>query len=95
MENALIYKFQSEFLAGHSTTHQLIEFINDIFMALDNRELICLILCDMGKFLIRWKYVISQRLAKNEIQRTSDFIVYFAMHLVTNTVGANCLIGIK
>jgi hypothetical protein len=50
---------------------------------------------NMGKFLIRWKYVISQRLVKNEIQRTSDFIVYFAMHLVTNTVGANCLIGIK
>jgi hypothetical protein len=39
-----------------------------------------------GKFLIRWKYVISQRLVKNEIQRTSDFIVYFAKHLVTNTV---------
>jgi hypothetical protein len=49
MENALIYKFQSEFLAGHSTTHQLIEFINEIFMALDNRELICLILCDVSK----------------------------------------------
>jgi hypothetical protein len=39
----------AKFLAGHSTTHQLIEFINDIFMALDNRELICLILCDVSK----------------------------------------------
>jgi hypothetical protein len=42
MENALIYKFQSGFLPGHSTTHQLIEHINEIFMALDHRELICL-----------------------------------------------------
>ena len=49
MENALIYKFQSGFLPGHSTTHQLIELINEIFMALDNRELICLILCDVSK----------------------------------------------
>jgi hypothetical protein len=41
MENALIYKFQSEFFPGHPTTHQLIELINEICMALDNRELIC------------------------------------------------------
>jgi hypothetical protein len=49
MENALIYKFQSGFLPGHSTTHQLIEHINEIFMALDHRELICLIFCDVSK----------------------------------------------
>ena len=40
MENALIYKLQSGFLPSHSTTHQLIELINEIFLALDNRELI-------------------------------------------------------
>jgi hypothetical protein len=40
--------------------------------------------------LIRWKYDISQRLVKNEIQRTSDFIVYFAMHLVTNVTNCPC-----
>ena len=33
------------FLPGHSTTHQLIELINEICMALDNRELICLVFC--------------------------------------------------
>jgi hypothetical protein len=49
MENALIYKFQSGFLPCHSTTHQLIKLINEICMALDNRELICLILCDVSK----------------------------------------------
>ena len=49
MENALIYKFQSGFLPGHSTIHQLIELINEICMALDNRELICLIFCDVSK----------------------------------------------
>jgi hypothetical protein len=46
MKNALIYKFQSGFLPGHSTTHQLIK---EICMALDNRELICLIFCDVSK----------------------------------------------
>ena len=49
MENALIYKFQYGFLPGHSTTHQFIELINEICMALDNRELICLIFCDVSK----------------------------------------------
>ena len=49
MKKALIYKFQSGFLPGHSTIHQLIELINEIFMALDNRELICLIFCDVSK----------------------------------------------
>jgi hypothetical protein len=49
MENALIYKFQSGFLPGHSTTHQIIELINEICMALDNRELVCLIFCDLSK----------------------------------------------
>ena len=49
MENALIYKFQSGFLPDHSTTHQLIELINEICMALDNRELIYLIFCDVSK----------------------------------------------
>jgi hypothetical protein len=39
MENALLYKFQSGFLPGHSTTHQLIELIKEICMALDNREI--------------------------------------------------------
>ena len=38
MENALIYKFHSGLIPGHSTTHQLIELINEIVMALDNRE---------------------------------------------------------
>ena len=53
IENALIYKFQSGFLPGHSTTHQFIELINEIFMALDNRELICLILCVVTKVFDR------------------------------------------
>ena len=49
IENALLYKFQSGFLPGHATTHQLIELIHDIMLALDNHELICLIFCDVSK----------------------------------------------
>lgn len=47
--NALLYKFQSGFIPGHSTSHQLIELIHEILQALDNHELVCLIFCDVSK----------------------------------------------
>jgi hypothetical protein len=78
MKNALIYKFQSGFLPGHSTTHQLIELINEIFMALDNRELICLIFCDVSKAFDRvWLRGLLLKLERygikgNLLQRTTD-----------------------
>ena len=43
VDNSLIYKFQSGFIAGHSTSHQLIELMHEIMQSLDNQELICLI----------------------------------------------------
>ena len=49
VNNALIYKFQSGFIPGHSTSHQLIELTHEIIQSLDNQELICLIFCDVSK----------------------------------------------
>jgi hypothetical protein len=49
VNNALIYKFQSGFIPGHSTSHQLIELTHEIMQSLDNQEFICLILCDVSK----------------------------------------------
>lgn len=49
IENVLLYKFQSGFIPGHSTSHQLIELVHEILQALDNHELICLIFCDVSK----------------------------------------------
>jgi hypothetical protein len=49
VDNSLIYEFQSGFMHGHSTSHQLIELTHDIMQSLDNQELICLIFCDVSK----------------------------------------------
>jgi hypothetical protein len=38
-QNLLLYKFQSGFLPGHSTNHQLIELYHEILLALDNSHL--------------------------------------------------------
>ena len=35
--NKLLYKFQSGFLPGYSTTHQLIELYDNILLALDKK----------------------------------------------------------
>ena len=47
-DNSLIYKFQSGFIPGHSTLHQLIVLTHEIMQSLDNQELICF-LCDVSK----------------------------------------------
>ena len=49
VNNALIYKFQSGFIPGHSTSHQLIELTHESIQSLDNQELICLIFCNVSK----------------------------------------------
>jgi hypothetical protein len=48
-DNHLIYIFHSGFIAGQSTSHQLIELTHEIMQSLDNQELICLIFCDVSK----------------------------------------------
>jgi hypothetical protein len=49
VDNSNIYQFQSGFMHGHSTSHQLIELTHEIMQSLDNQELICLIFCDASK----------------------------------------------
>ena len=45
----LLYKFQSGFIPGHSTVHQLIEIYYRICMSLDDHCITTLILCDISK----------------------------------------------
>ena len=47
--NNLLYKFQSGFVQGHSTVHQLIEIYYRIRMSLDDYIITALILCDISK----------------------------------------------
>ncbi len=49
VDNNLLYKYQSGFIRGHSTTHQLIELVHSIQQSLDNHEHVCMIFCDVSK----------------------------------------------
>ena len=48
-QHRLLYKFQSGFLPGHSTNHQLIELYHEILLALDNSQLTSVTLCDISR----------------------------------------------
>ena len=48
-ENNLIYKYQSGFLPGHSTTFQLIDIYHHICHAIDNNQYTCMVFCDVSK----------------------------------------------
>jgi hypothetical protein len=37
--NSLLYKFQSGFIPGYSTNHQLVELYHNILLAFDNKEM--------------------------------------------------------
>ena len=47
--NSLLYKFQSGFLTGHSTVHQLIEIYNNICSSLNEKHNTCIVFCDISK----------------------------------------------
>jgi hypothetical protein len=47
--NKLLYKFQSGFLPGYSTTHQLIELYDNIVLALDKKQITSITFTDISK----------------------------------------------
>jgi hypothetical protein len=47
--NKLLYKFQSGFLLGFSTTHQLIELYDTILLALDKKQITSTTFADISK----------------------------------------------
>ena len=48
-ENNLIYKYQSGFLPGHSTSFQLVDIYHHICQAIDNSQFACMVFCDVSK----------------------------------------------
>jgi hypothetical protein len=44
--NRLLYNFQSGFIPGYSTTHQLVELYHNILLALDNKEMTSITFAD-------------------------------------------------
>lgn len=54
-EHKLLYKFQSGFVPGHSTFHQMIEIYHRICLAMEDKEIMCMIFCDISKaFDLLW-----------------------------------------
>ena len=49
LEHKLLYKFQSGFVSGHSTSHQLIELYHQIYIALENGQIAVAVFCDISK----------------------------------------------
>lgn len=47
--NDLIYKYQSGFLPGFSTVHQLIELYHEILLSIDSSHKTCITFCDVSK----------------------------------------------
>jgi hypothetical protein len=47
--NKLFYKFQSGFLPGYSTTHQLIELDDNILLALDKKQITSITFANISK----------------------------------------------
>ena len=45
----ILYEFQYGFRQGHSTTHALVEIVDKIKMAMDNKETTCGIFLDLSK----------------------------------------------
>ena len=49
LEHELLYSFQSGFVSGHSTFHQLIELYHKICIALENGQITVAVFCDISK----------------------------------------------
>ena len=47
--NSLLCKFQSVFIPGYSTTHQLVELYHTILLALDNKDMTSITFADVSK----------------------------------------------
>lgn len=48
-ENKLLYKFQSVFIPGFSTTHQLVEIYNKVLLAWNNKQITSITFADISK----------------------------------------------
>jgi hypothetical protein len=67
--NKLVYKFQSGFLPGYSTTHQLIELYDNILLALDKKQITSITFADISKaFDTVWIKTLILKLEKCDIK---------------------------
>lgn len=68
-ENNLIYKYQSGFLPGHSTTYQLVDIFHLICQSFEEKQTSCMIFRDISKALDRvWHNGLLFKLRQNGIK---------------------------
>ena len=68
-ENNLIYKYQSGFLPGHSTTYRLVDIFHLICQSFEEKQTSCVIFCDISKAFDRvWHDGLLFKLRQNDIK---------------------------
>lgn len=78
--NNLIYKFQSGFLPGHSTTFQLIDIYHHVCQSFDSKQYSCMVFCDISKAFDRvWHKGLLFKLRQNGIE--GDFLDWLSNYL--------------
>ena len=69
LSNSLFYKYQSEFLPGHSTVHHLREVVRQTCLALESHKINCQVFCDISKAFDRvWHRGLILKLEKYGIR---------------------------
>jgi hypothetical protein len=75
LENKLLYKFQSGFIPGHSTSHQLIELYHIILLALEAKQVTSVTFADISKaFDTVWVKALIYKLGKYGIKGDTPYL---------------------
>lgn len=91
-DNDLLYKYQSGFIPGHSTTFQLIDIYHHICQTFDQNQFSCMVFFDISKAFDRvWHPGLLHKLEQNGIsgdllQWLSDYLTNRTQCVVLNSV---------
>ena len=90
LENELLYKYQSGFVPGHSTTLQLIDIYHHICQAFDRNQFSCMVFLNISKAFDRvWHTGLSGKLEQYGI--LGDLLIWFTDYLSNRTQNPKCL----
>ena len=79
-DNNLLYKYQSGFIPGHSTTFQLLDIYYHICQTFENKQYSCMVFCDISKGFDRvWHKGLIFKLKQNGFD--GNFLHWLASYL--------------
>ena len=83
-DNDLLYKYQSGFIPGHSTTFQLVDIYHHICQTFDQNQLSCMVFFDISKAFDRvWHPGLLHKLEQNGI--SGDLLLWMSDYLSDRT----------